>query len=119
MPEIRSRKIKQIIEKKFGTKEKINSENRFMAKKEIIDMIDASTINNIDIDEMKNKLELFSVSEIFYRYYRCAGVHKGDILIDLNPYLPITIDQMLQTIKNVRSNLKAECVSSGKWPWEL
>lgn len=77
------------------------------------------TINNIDIDEMSNKLELFSVSEIFYRYYRCAGVHKGDVLIDLNQYLPITIAQMLQTIKNVLSNLKAECVSSGKWPWEL
>lgn len=113
------RKIKKIIEKKFGPKKIINSGNRFITKKGIIDMVDTATINNIDIDEMKKKLELFSVSEIFYRYYRCAGVHKGDVLIDLNPYLPITIDQMLQTIKNVLSNLKAECVSSGKWPWEL
>lgn len=39
------RKIKQIIEKKFGPKEKINSGNRFIAKKEILDVIDAATYN--------------------------------------------------------------------------
>jgi hypothetical protein len=113
------RKIKKIIEKKFGPKKDINSQNRFIAEKEILNVLDTASLNKKDIAEMKKRLELFSVSEIFYRYYRCAGVHKGDVLIDLNPYLPITIDQMLQTIKNVLSNLKAECVSSGKWPWEL
>ncbi len=113
------RKIKKIIEKRFGPKKDINSQNRFIAGKKILSVLDTALLNKKDIAEMKNKLELFSVSEIFYRYYRCSGVRKGDILIGLNPYLPITVDQMLQTIKNVLSNLKAECVSSGKWPWEL
>ncbi len=113
------RKIKQIIEKRFGPKKNINSQSRFISGKEILNVLDTALLNKKDIAEMKKKWELFSVSEIFYRYYRCAGVHKGDVLIDLNPYLPITVDQMLQTIKNVLSNLKAECVSSGKWPWEL
>jgi len=113
------RKIKQIIEKKFGSKKNINLQNRFIAKKEVLNIIDTAAINNIKIDEMKIKMELFSVSEIFYRYYRCGGVHKGDVLIDLNLFLPISIDQMLQTIKNILANLKEECVSNSKWPWEL
>jgi len=113
------RKIKQVIEKKFVPKKNINSQNRFIAEKEILNLIDTATINNVKINEMKDKLELFSVSEIFYRYYRCGGVHKGDILIDLNLFLTISIDQMLQTIRNILANLKEECVSNSKWPWEL
>jgi len=63
-------------------------------------------------------LRVFTVSEVLYRYVRCHAVHhrKFDVVKQDGLLRPETI---LTTVANIVQNLESECLTKGRWPYQL
>ena len=89
-----------------------------------------SKIPHLDETDLAEKLKLFSLVQLLYRYGRCDAVHNaiyslinegvnidGERIIRDNSAL--TRDVILSTVKNANDRLWQECRSHKKWPHEI
>jgi len=87
-------------------------------------------VQGFDEKNFREKLPLFSLTELLYRYLRCDAVHnadfpfinesrdvKGNISYKNNHV--ITGQVLLETVQNVLKNLSKECLEKDKWPHQL
>jgi hypothetical protein len=89
-----------------------------------------SKIPTLDETDLAEKLKLFSLVQLLYRYGRCDAVHnaiyslinegmniEGERIIRDNSAL--TRDVILSTVKHANDALWQECRSHKKWPHEI
>ena len=124
--------ILEIFIDNFGDKEQIKDiENRYQKRDDLLGILTTSSIPDLNADNFLKYIELFSNNQIFYSYARCAAVHNNDFpLINIGYTFPdmqkvythnhqITGEVIRDSLVNIISNLKHECLSSEKWPQEL
>ena len=117
------------IQPKFGTENDLSETSRYVSASMIISEA-KSKIPNIDENNLENKLKLFSLVQLLYRYGRCDAVHNaiypllnkgvnvdGDKIIHDNSAL--TRKVILSTVKHANNTLWQECKSLKKWPYEI
>ena len=117
------------IEPKFGTESDLNETNRYVSPVEIISVA-KSKIPHLTESDLKEKLKLFSLVQLLYRYGRCDAVHNaiypllnegvnidGERIIRDNSAL--TREVILSTVKHANETLWQECRSLKKWPHEI
>lgn len=116
----------------FGDNQAIKvSQERYQKRTELVRIIKNSKSSWFDEDNFAKYIELFSNNQILYQFLRCDAVHNNEFSLFNSSYNPannlityidnhqITRDVLLKTVRNIVANLKAECVSNGKWPYEL
>lgn len=121
--------IVKAIESEFGTENTLNETNRYLSPSEVISVA-KSKIPHLDETDLAEKLKLFSLVQLLYRYGRCDAVHNaiyslinegvnidGERIIRDNSAL--TRDVILSTVKNANDTLWQECRSHKKWPHEI
>jgi hypothetical protein len=64
------------IEPKFGTESDLNETNRYVSLPEIMSVA-KSKIPHLTESDVKEKLKLFSLVQLLYRYGRCDAVHNA------------------------------------------
>jgi hypothetical protein len=119
----------QTIGPKFGTENNLSESNRYVNASMIISEA-KSKIPHLDETNLEEKLKLFSLVQLLYRYGRCDAVHNaiypllnegvnidGDRIIRDNSAL--TRDIIFSTVKHANDTLWQECKSLKKWPHEI
>ena len=114
----------------FGDENAIKVKRRYVSQKTIMKHILSNPFNGLNIENIKSKLPLFTVSQILYHYVRCNAVHNfhfpsvnivsimgGGIRYEDNQI--ITNKVLLETVKNILENMETECLKKNKWPSEL
>lgn len=108
-----------------------DSKDRYQNRKDLVHIIENSKSSWFDKINFLEHVELFSNNQILYQSLRCDAVHNNDFPLFNSSYDPetnkityidnhkITRDVLLKTVKNIVANLRAESVSTGKWPNEL
>lgn len=117
------------IEQKFGSESDLNESNRYVSPVKIISVV-KSIIPHLIVSDLKEKLKLFSLVQLLYRYGRCDAVHNaicslvsegvnnaGQRIIRDNSAL--TREVILSTVKHANETLWQECRSLKKWPHEI
>ena len=98
---------------------------RYVTPNTIIKHILANPFPTLDKRNLKQKLPLFSLRELLYRYLRCFAVHNmlfpfltqvGD---RYQPNHIITPDVLYKTAENILSRLEGECRLEARFPGEL
>ena len=117
------------IESKFGTESDLNESNRYVSPDEIISVV-KSKIPHLNESGLKEKLKLFSLVQLLYRYGRCDAVHNATysllnegINIDgkriIRDNSALTRAVIFSTVNHVNEKLWQECKSLKKWPHEI
>ncbi len=114
---------------KFGTENDLNESNRYVNASMIISVA-KSKMPHIDETNLEEKLKLFSLVQLLYRYGRCDAVHNavypllnegmnmdGNRIIRDNSALTRKI--IFSTVKHANHTLWQECRSLMKWPHEI
>jgi hypothetical protein len=114
----------------YGSEDDIKAGTRYISPAKVIELVLASGIRGLDAANLRNKLPLFSLAELLYRYLRCDAVHnadfpfinesidtKGNISYENNHV--ITGDVLLETVESVLKTMWKECLEKEKWPHEL
>lgn len=58
--------------------EKVKSGTRYVPPAEVVANVRAAAISTFDAQNLVEKLPLFSVAELLYRYLRCDAVHNAE-----------------------------------------
>ena len=122
--------IVEALTKVYGTEEDIKKETRYVSPADVTAFLLAAAIPCFDNHNFQEKLPLFSLAELFYRYLRCDAVHNADFPfvnigrdIDGNTTYEhnhiITGQVLFETTQDVRKQLWEECRAKEKWPYEL
>jgi len=122
--------IVEALRKRYGSEDDVKEKARYASQADVIGQVLAAKIPGFDEQNLRDKLPLFSVAQILYRYLRCDAVHNADFPllnessdsngnITYKPNHVITGDVLLKTTRAVIRNLSAECVGKSKWPQEL
>lgn len=124
--------LSSLFKAHFGDTQIIKeSADRYQKRKDLLRIITRSKPAWFDEANFTEYIELFSNNQILYQFLRCDAVHNNDFPLFNSSHNPgtqkmtyidnhqITRDVFLNTVKNIVSNLKAECASAGKWPYEL
>lgn len=124
------KEIANVLVSVYGNENKIKTGTRYVRKQEIIRHILSNPFKDIDEKNIEDKLPLFSICEMLYRFVRCNAVHNvtfpfvnifhsvdGKVRYKDNHI--ITGRVLYQTTENILNNLKSECIRKYKWPHEL
>jgi hypothetical protein len=122
--------IAKALEAKYGSVEDVKEKTRYVASAEIVSIAQAANMPEFDERNLRQKLPLFSLAQILYRYLRCDAVHNRDFPllnasrdaqgnISYKPNHAITSKILLDTMTTILKNLREECVAKAKWPQEL
>ena len=122
--------IVEALKKRYGSEDDLKEKVRYASEGDVISQVLAAEIPGIDERNLRDKLSLFSLAQILYRYLRCDAVHNADFPLlnestDSNGNVRyrsnhvITDRVLLQTTRAIIRNLGGECVGKSKWPQEL
>lgn len=122
--------IVEAVKKRYGSEDHLKEKARYASQADVIGQVLAAKIPAFDEQNLRDKLPLFSLAQILYRYLRCDAVHDADFPLlnestDSNGNVRyksnhvITAGVLLQTTRAVIRNLGAECLGKCKWPQEL
>ncbi len=70
--------IVEALKRCYGTEDKIKAETRYVSQAKFIENVMAAAIPGFDEQNLREKLPLFSLAELLYRYVRCDVVHNYD-----------------------------------------
>jgi hypothetical protein len=114
----------------FKSEDDIKAGIRYVVPAKIVEPVLAAGIKGFDEANFREKLPLFSLAELLYRYLRCDAVHsadfpfinevsdgKGNIRYENNH--AITGEVVLETVQGVMKALWKECLDKKKWPHQL
>jgi len=115
-----------LLKNLYGEEKDLVKTNRFVLQQEVIDCILKGSTISIDEENLKERLPLFSLAEILYRYVRCSAVHCATLEFinstmckdDAEEYI-LTSKLLWETTLNIKNSLWRECIKSSKWPHEL
>lgn len=118
------------LTKVYGSEEDIKAKIRYVSKADIILHATEAKIADLDEQNLRDKLSLFSLHKLLYRYLRCHAVHYADFPfinecadvdgnIEYEENHAITAKVLLETVDGIISNLHNECMKASKWPYQL
>lgn len=122
----------KVFTKEFGDESVIKTKNslRYIPVADLLNAINANPFSGFDKNNFQEYIKLFNLSQILYQYVRCQAVHvydfplmnkvsniNGAVRYDDNH--AITGKVIYETVSGILSNLKSECLSKNKWPYEL
>ncbi len=123
--------IKRKIIGRFGNEQSIrdNPKRRYITIPTLLKLFDPIP-RGLNRRKIYEDIKLFTISEILYRYVRCHAVHENSFPLirtvscvnGTTRYEDghlITGLRLLETVENIVNNLKKECLSKSKFPWEL
>lgn len=124
--------LKRNLIQHFGGEQDIKGANlkRYRTQASILKAVASGARISHHFSEIKNKLPLFSIAQIFYLYFRNSGVHEmafplfttgitGDGKTIYRSNHIIDDKLMYQTALNILNNLRKECIKQNKLPEEL
>jgi hypothetical protein len=122
--------IVEALKPKYGNEGDIKTGTRYVSISDFINTVRAATIPNFDEQNLRDKLPLFSLSELLYRYVRCDAVHNADFpFIDKVSHSDgrisyrgnhiITGSVLIETTHSACRALWDECKAKGKSASEL
>ena len=122
--------ILEALKHVYGSEEDIKAKLRYVSPKDFISQIKTAAFPGFDESNLREKLPLFSLAELLYRYLRCDAVHNAEFpfineIADINgniryePNHAITGTVLLETTRAVQEALWKECQNKAKWPCEL
>lgn len=114
----------------YGSINDIKEKTRYVSPSEFVAHVEAAAIPDFDEVNLREKLPLFSLAELLYRYLRCDAVHNAEFpfineMTDMDEKVTyehnhaITGVVLLETTRGVREGLWKECQTKTKWPHEL
>ena len=123
-------KIVDSLIRKYGNADDLKSGIRYVSINDIVDCVIAASILDFDEQNLREKLPLFSISELLYRYLRCDAVHNAeyplinetidsDGIINYEDNHIITGLKLLETTRAACKALWEECRAKGKFVSEL
>jgi hypothetical protein len=126
--------IKAALLKKYG---RANDHRQEVNKDELIKYL-KTELGSCDWQNIEANLDKFSYAAVLYERGRSSGVHDmtietafrsgepsfernemGEDIYYNDDILCFSKELILSTLKNVHKNLRAECISEAKWPFEL
>lgn len=118
------------IKAAFGDEDQVRTRGRYVSQVAFIAAVGRNPFPAFDRTNLAQHLPLFSNVELLYRYVRCRAVHSlrfpfvtrvhlVDDGIRYDDNHAITGSVLYDTVSRVLNNLRSECVSESKWPWEL
>lgn len=124
--------ILSIFKTNFGDEEDIKGDTRrYQSREELVSLIKNKKPSWFDEHNFRDHIELFSNNQILYEILRCEAVHNADFPL-FNPtyYMgqskitykdnhQVTRHVIFETVQNILSGLKEECLAQSKFPWEL
>lgn len=123
--------IKRKLVRRFGSEQTILSKpkHRYVTILTLLKHLDPFPMG-LSREKILKTLELFTVSEIFYRYFRCLAVHENSLPLigrvssvngteRFEDNHIITGIKIHETVRNIIDNLQKECISKNKFPWDL
>ena len=118
--------IKSALVDIYGKEEELDPSKRFVKQEELIVHVAKANIAGFNMKNFKEKLPLFSLAEIAYRYLRCGAVHNSTLcFIDTNStgdveegYI-ITKEILYKVLLNIKDNLAIECIRLDEFPHEI
>lgn len=122
--------IVEALKRFYGTEDDIKFRSRYVSPAKFIENVVAASIPGFDEQNLREKLPLFALAELLYRYVRCDAVHNYDFpLIDegrngngnvtYEDNHAITGKVLLETTRSVLKALWKECRAKDKWPFEM
>jgi len=122
-----------LLQTEFGDEDGIrnNPTRRYQKRENLLSYIKSKNVNWFDESNFMEYIELFSNNQILYKFLRCEAVHNADFQLFNRSYQAaqkkhtykdnhqINRSVILETVKGIVENLKNECLSKTKWPWEL
>lgn len=122
--------IVDVLKRVYGSEESIKVGTRYVSPPELIGHVLTAAIPNFDEQNFREKLPLFYLSELLYRYLRCDAVHNAvfpfvNKLMDINGNITyehnhiITGQLLLETVESIHKTIRDECLNKLKWPHEL
>jgi hypothetical protein len=122
--------IVEVLKRYYGTEADIKSGTRYISPDKLIENVLKASILVFDEQNFCEKLPLFSLVELLYRYLRCDAVHNydfplinegvtvnGNVIYD--HYHAINDKILLETTKSILKALWNECKTKEKFPFEL
>jgi hypothetical protein len=114
----------------YGSEETIKATIRYVPQEDILEHVIGAAIPDFDEQNLRDKLPLFSLAELLYRYVRCEAVHNADFPfinkcknmegnIEYRENHAITGEIFHETVEGIINNLRDECLKASKWPYEL
>jgi hypothetical protein len=118
------------IEVTFGDENTITNQQRYVSQSEFLAAVSQNLFPGFDYGNLQEYLPLFSNVELLYRYVRCRAVHAARFPFVTRVHVAgggtryqdnhaITGRVLYKTALGVLNNLKSQCMSEDKWPWEL
>jgi len=118
------------LSKVYGSADDVREKIRYVSAKDIVKHVTAAGIPDLDAENLQERLPLFSLAELLYRYLRCDAVHNAEFPfineridaegnVEYEENHAITGKALFETVQGVVSNLRDECLKSGKWPGQL
>jgi hypothetical protein len=122
--------IVEALNKVYGTEDDIKSGTRYISQDKFMENVVSALIPGFDENNLRDKLPLFSLAELLYRYVRCDAVHNYEFplfnevrSVDGNAYYKdnhaITGKVLIETTRCVLKTLWEECKFKEKWPFEI
>lgn len=121
-----------IFHRAFGDENDIkNNASRYQKRDQLVDLVKSKGVNWFDEGNFDKCIELFSNNQILYQFLRCEAVHNASFPLFNRSYLSkekrqtykdnhqVDRQVILTTVKNIVANLRDECVTKSKLPWEL
>lgn len=121
--------IVEVLKHIYGG-EDVKEKIRYVSPSDLATHVLKAKISNFDKKNFYQKLSLFSLAEVLYRYVRCEAVHHSSFgfvvcLEDIggngeseDEHI-FTGKLLWKTTNNIRNTLWKECMAQSKWPLEL
>lgn len=122
--------IVEALKRSYGTEDDIKAGTRYVSPAKFIENVVAAAIPGFDEQNLREKLPLFSLAEMLYRYVRCDAVHSydfplinegidgnGSVIYEYNHAINDKV--LLETTRSVLKALWEECRVEDKWPFEM
>jgi hypothetical protein len=122
--------IATALVKVYGTSDDVKAKTRYVSKADVVRHATEAKITGFDEQNLRDKLPLFCLHELLYRYLRCDAVHSADFPfinecidpdgnVEYEEHHAITAEVLLETTNGIIANLRKECLKTGKWPHQL
>lgn len=72
--------IVELLKGVYGEEEAVRGKNRYVAPEKLIKQVSNTNMHSFDEENFRQKLPLFSRSELLYRYLRCDFIHNASFL---------------------------------------
>lgn len=111
--------IVEALKSVYGSEDDIKAKKRYISPEEFVGHVKSTAISGFDELNLRQKLPLFSLAELLYRYLRCDAVHNIDGNVTYEHNHAIKGSVLLKTTRAVWETLWKECQAKAKWPHEL